>query len=241
MTRKQLLLQEITRDPSNTLLAIVGIPIAYYVILMISLVLTFENMPNYITFYDWIRNSAEILKSTPALSDAAKIISEEWLVEIGFMNYDYGFGISEWSLNIMPFKVLLVMILSVLLLINFRLFRFCKRNATCGAKKTSLKAGIAATGIGSVLVGAASMTMFWVVCCASPTWVVGLAMLGLVSVSAALALDPLETYVLLLGYSFLIAGGFRLLDIAQRLASQNEKMEMERSRGAIEMGGTAYA
>lgn len=238
MTRKQIFMQEVKRNPLHTVLAILLIPAAYYAILMASLILSFNNFPNYVTFYDWIGNSAEILRSTPSFTDAATIVSEEWLIEIGYMNYDYGFGISEWSLNIMPFKVLLVMFLAVLLLLNYRLFRFCKTNASCAASKSSLKTSIATTGVGSVLVGAASMTMFWVVCCASPTWVVGLAMLGLVSVSTALALDPLETSVLMLGYAFLLAGSYLLLKNAQQLVSQNEQLETEPSSS---LGGTAHA
>lgn len=238
MTRKQILMQEIKRNPLNTVLAVLLIPAGYYAILMVSLILSFNNFPNYVTFYDWIGNSVEILRSTPSVTDAATIISEEWLIEIGYMNYDYGFGISEWSLNIMPFKVLLVMFLAALLLINFRLFRFCKKNASCATSKSSLKTSIATTGLGSVLVGAASMTMFWVVCCASPTWVVGLAMLGLVSVSAALALDPLETYVLMLGYAFLLAGSYLLLKNAQQLVSQSEQPETKHTSN---VGGTAHA
>ena len=30
------------------------------------------------------------------------IISDEWLVETGAMNYHYGHGIAEWSLAIIP-------------------------------------------------------------------------------------------------------------------------------------------
>ena len=110
--RKQIFMQEVKRNPLHTILAILLMPAAYYGILMVSLILSFNNFPNYVTFYDWIGNSAEILRSTPSFTDAATIVSEEWLIEIGYMNYDYGFGISEWSLNIMPFKVLLVMFLS---------------------------------------------------------------------------------------------------------------------------------
>ena len=35
---------------------------------------------------------------------------DEWLLEIGFMNYAYGRGVSEWSLLIIPHKVAIVMV-----------------------------------------------------------------------------------------------------------------------------------
>ena len=59
-----------------------------------------------------------------------------------------------------------------------------------------------AAGIGSALVALSNLTMSWVVCCSTPSWVVGLAMMGL-GVSTSLALEP---------YGFwLNAGGFLLL------------------------------
>jgi len=204
-------------------LFIVSFVVIYYAVLMLSLIFTFADAPNYVTFYNWPANALEIFRATPSLTDALNILSEEWLVEIGYMNHEYGFGISEWSLTILPFKLLLVIFLAALIITQWRLWRYIRRqpcalNVNAGQMsneittgkperpdnqpvfKKSARSGLALTsGAGMVLLGMANMTMFWVVCCASPSWVVGLAMLGLVSVPTALMLDPLEGYVTLSG------------------------------------------
>lgn len=204
---------------------IVSFVIIYYVALLLSLIVTFADTPNYVTFYNWPANAVEIFRATPSLTDAFNILSEEWLIEIGYMNHEYGFGISEWSLTILPFKLLLVIFLAALIITQWRLWRYIRRQP-CALKlntkqtpdsgvattdkpeqsrqqpffKKSARNGLALTsGVGVVLLGMANMTMFWVVCCAAPSWVVGLAMLGLVSVPTALMLDPLEGYVTISG------------------------------------------
>jgi hypothetical protein len=55
--------------------------------------------------------------------------------------------------------------------------------------------------------------MSWVVCCATPTWVVGLAMLGL-GVSTSLSIEPV-------GFWF-NAFGFILMVVALYMVSNNE-------------------
>jgi len=49
-----------------------------------------------------------------------------------------------------------------------------------------------------------SATLSWVVCCATPTWVVSLAMLGM-SASLALWLEPLGDFITISGF-LLLAG-----------------------------------
>ena len=46
---------------------------------------------------------------------------DEWLLEIGYMNYAYGRGVSEWSLLIIPHKVAIVMAIGALIGVNFAL------------------------------------------------------------------------------------------------------------------------
>ncbi len=46
MIRKQIFMQEVKRNPLHTILAILLMPAAYYGILMVSLILSFNNFPN---------------------------------------------------------------------------------------------------------------------------------------------------------------------------------------------------
>ena len=94
---------------------LIGFVVTYYASLLLTMLVRFGNIPNYITFYDWPGNVWTILTSTPSLSDAIEIISEEWLVEIGYMNYDFGKGISEWAMNIVPPKLFLILIVASLI------------------------------------------------------------------------------------------------------------------------------
>lgn len=168
----------------------------FQVLMLIALMVRFQAFPNYITFYDWIGNVIHIIKSTPSWSDMLPIVWEEWLIEIGFMNYDYGMGISEWSLNVVPSRLLVLFILGASISLCLELL---KRDACGAATSTTLRAS---TGLGALLVAMTNATMSWVVCCATPSWVVGLAMLGL-GVSTSLALETMGP--------ILTAGGFGLL------------------------------
>ena len=168
----------------------------FQVFMMIALILRFQDFPNYITFYDWFGNAIHIIKSTPSWSDIPPIIWEEWLIEIGYMNYDYGVGISEWSLNVVPSRLFLLFILGVAISLCLTLQR---RDICAPAASNTLRA---TTGLGALMVAVTNATMSWVVCCATPSWVVGLAMLGL-GVSTSLALETMGP--------FLTYGGFGLL------------------------------
>ena len=173
------------------------------VFMLAMLMLRFGAAPNYVEFYDWFGAVAKIIRSTPSASDWAPIIWEEWLIEIGRMNYDYGAGISEWSLNVVPSRLLMLFGLGVLTALCLRLARArsCGRGAAAG--------GAAATGLGAALVAITNATMSWVVCCATPSWVVGLAMMGL-GVSTSLALERIGPWVSLSGYALLFAAIFAL-------------------------------
>jgi len=83
----------------------------YYIVLMLSLILRFGNVPNYMNSFSWTDNVQTIIRSTPSVLDTLMIINDEWIFEIGFMNYDFGMGISEWSLFLAPTKILGVFVL----------------------------------------------------------------------------------------------------------------------------------
>lgn len=159
--------------------------VLFQIVMLIALILRFQAVPNYITFYNWPANVAWIIQSTPSWSDMPSIIAEEWLIEIGFMNYDYGTGISEWSLNVVPSRMLSMFALGCLFGLVYRL----SRSEACESK-TAQRGVIAGTSLGGILFAMTNATMSWVVCCATPSWVVGLAMLGL-GVSTSLALETM--------------------------------------------------
>ncbi len=156
----------------------------FQVFMLVALIVRFQDIPNYVTVYDWIGNVVWIIQSTPSWRDMLPIIWEEWLIEIGFMNYDYGMGISEWSLNVIPSRLVVLFLLGAMVSWCLALLRkdSCDRGTS-----TTLRS---ATGLGALLVAMTNATMSWVVCCATPSWVVGLAMLGL-GVSTSLALETM--------------------------------------------------
>ncbi|MEE2730853.1 MAG: hypothetical protein VYA55_08510 [Pseudomonadota bacterium] len=180
---------------------------AYYLLLLLSLIIRFGNVPNYVNLFDWWGNLIRIFESTPSLSDSLTIIKDEWLLEVGYMNYDFGMGISEWSLFIVPTKVLMVLLLGGLVSTNFLLLR---HSQTCQVvSPMDARTSGTATGIGASLMAIASITLSWVVCCSTPTWVVGLAMLGL-GATTALWLEPLGSWLNVIGLLLLVAVSFHL-------------------------------
>ena len=184
---------------------VLGFTVLFYLAQLAALVLKFGDLPNYWTFYNWPGSIWTILVSTPSLSDSLSIIAEEWLLEIGYMNYDFGNGISEWALSILPFRVAAVMALAAMLATVHVLLLYRRE---CGLKASPAAPG--AAGVGGALVGFTSITMYWVVCCSSPTWVVGLAMMGL-SASLSLWVEPVGPW--------LSAAGFALLALAIFIAA----------------------
>ncbi len=204
------------------LVAFVGL---YYASLLGAMLLRFERLPNYITFYDWPGNVWRVFRGTPSLLDAFEIASDEWLIEIGLMNHAYGHGISEWSVTVLPAKLLLVVLAGALVASCAVLLQRAPR-ASCPA---SLRHGaLAATGGGAFLVGLSSATLSWVVCCATPSWVVGMALLGM-STGLANWLEPLGVYMTIGGYA-LLAGA--ALCLARRRTGDAAPVAEARSPGA---------
>jgi hypothetical protein len=187
------------------LLITFGFVVAYYAGLMLSVVIRFGDLPNYATLHDYIPNVARIVRSTPSVRDMIPIILDEWLLEIGYFNRDYGHGISEWSIEIIPPKLLIVLAIGALVATNMVLLR--ARPPSC-ARATRYSA-LAATGLGAALVGFTSITMMWVVCCAAPSWAVGLALLG-VGVSTAFELQPFGTDITVVGFVVLFGATYLL-------------------------------
>jgi len=191
------------------------IALLFQVLMMVALMVRFQALPNYFTAFDWVGNVIHIIRSTPSWSDIPPIVNEEWLIEIGKMNYDYGTGISEWSLNVVPTRMAVLFVLGFLIALCGTLLR----RSDCGL--TEGRSIRATTGLGAVMVAMTNATMSWVVCCAAPSWVVGLAMLGL-GVSTSLALETMGPLLNALGFGLLLVMIFFLAwRKTRRLAPEN--------------------
>ena len=170
------------------------------------LIIRFQAFPNYLTLHDWPANIARIARMTPSVADMIPIMFDEWLVEVGSINYSFGRGIAEWSFVLIPGKGVIALGIAALVATNLVLLRAAWK--TCGIF-VPLGSSVA-TGAGALVAGAAATTITWVVCCAAPTWVVGLAVMG-VGVTTALALQPFGGWLLLLGLSTLVTSAMLLL------------------------------
>jgi hypothetical protein len=153
-----------------------GFVAAYHALLLGALAARFGRLPNYFHTYDLVDAYRLTLAGTPSLRDALGIAAAEPWFDIGYFSAQW--NMSEWSLMILPPK-LAVVALAGILVATFLVLALASRRANCTL----------AAGTGAGLVGVSSATLFWVVCCSTPTWAAGLAMLGL-SVSLAFALEP---------------------------------------------------
>ncbi len=178
-----------------------GFVLAYYTTQLLVLELRFGHWPNYITVYDYPANVARIVRHTPSLIDMIPIVADEWLLEIGYMDYDFGHGIAEWSLAILPTKLLAVTLLGAVIAFDFRLWRRLER--VCSARRRPGAVGLA--GIGAVLFGITNVSLTWVACCATPSWVVSLTLLGFDS-AISLSLEPYGVWLTLTGALLLTIG-----------------------------------
>ncbi len=166
--------------------------LAYYGLLLAGAVLRFEALPDYARFYPWAENIRGILTGTPSWRDALLIALDEPLFETGRTLPDY--TIAEWSLTIVPDKLAAIAAVAALLAIHWHLAR---RSCRLGAAALS--------GAGSVASALTSATLGWTVCCATPSWVVILAMLGLWA-PTAMAVEPYGPPITIAGLVLLGAG-----------------------------------
>lgn len=183
-----------------------GFFVLYYVVLLLATMLRFGEIPNYIEVYNIFEIYQLIFQGTPSLTDAIPIMLEEAWIETGYKNPLY-YGVATWSYMLIPPKMLLVLFMSMLLGLFIVLSLYKKNYACLHPSKTadikrSGKGLYLMAGIGSSMVALTSATLTWVVCCATPSWVVALAMLGM-SASLALWLEPIG--------SILTVGGMALL------------------------------
>jgi hypothetical protein len=191
-------------------------PVFFYLVLMGLLVARFGHLPNYVTPYDWFGNVWRIIQGTGSVSDMVRISMDEWLLEIGYMNYAYGRGISEWSLLIIPHKVAIVMAIGALVGFNFALIADQRPAGTFLRQQIrSVRCGLL-TSVGALFASLTCITLYWIICHSGPTWVVSLAILG-IDLSTSFALEPIGPALSLAGAALLALSA--LLTIYERRAA----------------------
>ena len=182
----------------------VGFPIVFYLLLLGLLVAEYGDLPNYVTRYDWIANVLRIIHGTQSVSDMVPIIMDEWLLEIGYMNYNYGHGIADWSLSILPHKLAIMSLAGALIGLNVALLVERQKARTLSQQCVqACRAGFL-TSVGALCTGLTSATVFSVACCATPSWAGSLAVLG-VETSFAFAIEPFGPVASVIGIAALIA------------------------------------
>ena len=156
----------------------------YYLFILIATMLRFGEIPNYLTVHDVLHNYYLILTGTPSLVDAIPILFDEPWLETGYKNPLY-YGVATWSYMLIPLKMIPIIVIGLLLGVFAALSSYSK-SLYC---QLPAKRSFTLAGIGTGMVGLTSVTLTWVVCCATPSWVVALSMLGM-SASLALWIEP---------------------------------------------------
>jgi hypothetical protein len=221
MSALVILQREVRGSARLWLLVAIGFFVGFQLLQLALLIGRFQVFPNYLIVHDWFANIARIVRMTPSVGDMIPIMLDEWLVEVGSINYSFGRGVAEWSFVLIPGKAVIVLGIAALVATNLVLLRAAWR--TCGI--FARLGSSAATGAGAIVAGAAATTITWVVCCAAPTWVVGFAVLG-VGVTTALALQPFGGWLLLLGLSTLVTSAILLLRQLSPRRSRDATMAM---------------
>jgi hypothetical protein len=178
-------------------------PVVFYLALLATLVSQYGHLPNYVTPYDWIANVLRIIHGTRSVSDMVPIILNEWLIEIGYMDYAYGHGVADWSLAIIPHKLVIMSLAGALVGLNFALLSERQAARTVAQQCVQACRSGFLTSMGAFCAGLTSMTVFSVACCAVPTWAGSLTMLG-VNTALAFAIEPFGPIASLLGLAALV-------------------------------------
>jgi hypothetical protein len=187
-----------------------GFPIVFYLALLCVLVVQYGHLPNYFTVYDWIGNVLRIIHGTRSITDIVLIVANEWLLEVGYMDYGYGHGVAAWSLAIIPHKLLIMSLAGALIGLNVALL--FDRQAKWSVSQQCVQACRSGflTSLGGFCAGLTSMTVFSVACCAAPSWAGSLTVLG-VETSLAFALEPFGPIASLFGLAALAVSALWML------------------------------
>jgi hypothetical protein len=202
--------QGLGRSWSLMVMFALAFPIVFYLLLLAILVIEYGHLPNYLTFYDWFASVRHIIASTKSVADMVPIILDEWLIETGYINYDYGHGVAEWSLSIIPHKFAILSLAGALIGLNVALL-FGQRNVGTWSQQfvQAGRFGIL-TSIGALCAGVTNATVFSVVHCATPSWVGSLAVLGFDSYDV-FALEPFGPLISFLGLAALAVSAWLIV------------------------------
>jgi hypothetical protein len=195
-----------------------GFPVVFYLLLLAIPVIRYDHLPNYVTPYDWISNVERIIESTGSVRDMVPIILDEWLLEIGYMDMDYGHGIAEWSLSLAPHKILLVSLTGGLIGLNVGLMLDRLEAVGTAAQQCVRASGSGVlTSVGALCTGLTNATLFSIACCSTPSWVGSLSILG-VETSSAFALEPYGPAGSVVGMAMLVVSALWLARAGRRAA-----------------------
>jgi hypothetical protein len=197
-------------------------PVVFYLMLLAVLMIEYGHLPNYLTFYDWFENVQRIIASTKSVADMVPIILDEWLIETGFINYDYGHGVAEWSLSIIPHKFAILSVAGALIGLNVALLLGQQGVGTWSQQFFRMGRFGILTGIGALCAGVTNATVFSVVHCATPSWVGSLAVLGFDSYDVF----PLEPYGPLISFA-----GLAALAVSAWLIARDDRSEKTAAGG----------
>ena len=198
--------------------------LGYYAALLGAMMLRFTVIPNYGHVYDAPSAYWTIWTSTPSTRDALRIMADEPLFELGYAMPE--FGIAEWSLTVTLPNLLRVSLVAGLLAC-FALLVAASRRAGC---PTSRRSAVAASG-GAGVLALCSASLTWVVCCATPSWIVALSILG-VGLSVADAVEPFEHALLALG----LAATFAAIALQARALARGPSLAGDAVRSARPLG-----
>lgn len=187
-----------------------GFPIVFYLLQLGIPIFRYGHLPNYVTPYDWVANVERIIHNTGSIRDMIPIVLNEWIFEIGYMDYSYGHGIAEWSMYLVPLKIVLISLTGALIGLNLGLM--IDRLAAAGSSvQQCARAGGSGilTSVGTIFTGLTNSTLFSIACCSTPSWVGSLSILGIQS-GSAFALQPYGTDGTILGIVMLIVSALWL-------------------------------
>lgn len=169
--------------------------LGYYLAQLTGAMARFGQLPDYLRLHPWHRNVWDVLTGMPSLDRALPVVLREPWIEVGHSVPDL--PMAEWSVQILPANLLIVVVVARLLSLHWHLAR-------CHCHPVG--AILAATG--SAGTALASTTLTWIACCSTPSWVVVPAMLGL-WIPTALELTPYGTTISGFGL-FLLLGGIAI-------------------------------
>ncbi|HVI64084.1 MAG TPA: hypothetical protein VM910_16085, partial [Bradyrhizobium sp.] len=127
-------LREIRANLLLWLALLVAFFAAFPLLQLALLIVRFQEFPNYLIVHDWPGNIARIVRMTPSIADMVSIMRDEWLIEIGSMNFAYGRGIAEWSFVLVPAKAGVTLVIALLLATNAVLVHAVRKTCPLSAR-----------------------------------------------------------------------------------------------------------